>query len=279
MALEPALPAFVVLLLWVLFAGTHIGLAAPSVRTRLDARLGRRGGSAVFDVVALVSFSLLVVGGVRLRAAGAPGPGAWLAGVPGVHALAIATIVAGTALAAAGIWGYPKSPTALYSQRVGEPGGIERVTRHGFFAGLCLFAIAHVPLAQRLSTAVFFAGLALFTAVGAAHQDAKLAARRGRAYARYVDSTSAIPFAAILSGRQRLVLSELPWGALGGGVALAFALRGAHDAILARDGAYVIGATLAGAGIATFQAARRARRDGVRSGSVSPSVPSRAGGP
>ena len=118
-------------------------------------------------------------------------------------------------------------------------------------------------LATRLVGAVFAGGLALLAIAGARHQDAKLLRVRGRPYAEYLSATSAVPFAAILSGRQRLVWRELPLGALAAGLALAFTLRAVHGAIFAQHGTWVIAAVLGGAAIATLQSWRRARRLGA----------------
>src|SRR4030095_11369959 len=96
--------------------------------------------------------------------------------------------------------------------------GIEKITRHPFFAGVGLFALAHALLATRLAGTVFFGGLLLLVVVGSWHQDRKLLARRGAPYAAYLANTSAVPFAAVLSGRQQLNWSDVA----ARGVALGF---------------------------------------------------------
>ena len=45
-------PALVVAVLWMLFGGTHIGLATRRVRAALVARLGEGGFTALFSAVA-----------------------------------------------------------------------------------------------------------------------------------------------------------------------------------------------------------------------------------
>jgi NnrU protein len=121
---------------------------------------------------------------------------------------------------------------------------------------------AHALLAAHLNGTVFFSSLALLAVVGSRHQDYKLLQRGGEAYQHFLATTSMLPFAAIISGRQRLAWSELPWRGLSIGLAVAWALRTAHQWILAYDGALALGAVLIFvifAGIASVVSARRGR--------------------
>jgi len=72
--------------------------------------------------------------------------------------------------------------------------------------------------------------------------------------------TSALPFGAVLGGRQRLVWRELPVAGLLVGLVLAFVLRAVHASIFSHGGAWVIGVTLGGVAILGIQDWRRARR-------------------
>jgi len=84
-----------------------------------------------------------------------------------------------------------------------------------------------------------------------------------RPYAEYLAATSAVPFAAIASGRQRFVLREISAWTVVIGVAVAVALRLAHDDIFARHGLWFLAAVFAGAALSTLQSWRRARRQGT----------------
>src|SRR5438552_3996435 len=132
-----------------------------------------------------------------------------------------------------------------------------------------VFGATHVGLATRRVRAALVARPgehgcpALLTIVGPRRQDAKVLARAGKPYADYLAATSAVPFAALLAGRQRWVWSELPLGAFATGLAVAVVLRAVHGSIFAHGGAWVIVSVIGGAAIFTWQSARRARRLGA----------------
>jgi len=248
----------VVAILWAAFGGTHVGLAARRPRAALVARLGERGFTALYFGVAAAAFAALVAYYAAHRLEGPPG--LVLGASPLARWILMAVIAAGVALAGAGLAVYPSMPMALFDQRVREPRGVERVTRHPFFVGTALVALAHALLATRLAGAVFMGGFAVLALAGARHQDRKLLARRGAAYGGYLAVTSTVPFAAIAGGRQRLVAAELPLGALAIGLAVAVVLRLGHDLLFAHGGVWVIATVLAGAALAGVQSLRRARR-------------------
>lgn len=240
------------------FVVTHLGLAWPPLRQRLIARLGALGFTVFFSVVAWLTVGLAIA--VYATHAGEGPAGLALGADPMVRAVLIAMIALGVALMTGSFAAYPTSPYALSRQQERGPRGLERVTRHPFFVGTALLGIAHALLATRAVGAVFMGILGVYSLVGARLQDQKLAVLRGDAYARFAAASSILPFAAIASGRQRLVPSELPYGAMGLGVAIAFALRAVHDRIFADGGAWVIAALVIGPLVVLIDDRRRARR-------------------
>jgi uncharacterized membrane protein len=254
-------PAVVVGLLWLGFGAFHIGLGSTSVRSRLVAGLGELGFTALFSVVATVWFTAVMRWYAAHRWEGAMGLG--LGQVAMLRWLLMAVVGGGIVLMTAGLVVYPRLPSALFGQPIRAPHGIERVTRHPFFAGVAMLGLGHAFLATRLVGAVFALCLALVAILGAWHQDAKFLARRGWVYGEYLRVTSAVPFAAILSGRQQLVWRELPAGALLAGLAFAMLLRAGHAGLFAAGGTWIVVAVVGGGAIATLQSWRRARRLGA----------------
>jgi uncharacterized membrane protein len=245
-----------VIFLWLLFGGTHVGLTVRGVRAPLVARLGESGFRAVYSAVAVATFAALVRFYAMHRMAGPAGLD--LGRHPAVRIVLMGAVVAGLMLMF--LMDYTRSPSALFSPPIRPPHGAERITRHPFFAGVAAVALAHALLATHAVGTVFFAGLATLAIGGAWHQDRKLLAKRGPAYAGYVAATSAIPFAAIVAGRQPFRPAELPLAGIATGIALAAVLRTVHGSIMAHDGAWVIGGVVGGAAVAGLLAWRRAAR-------------------
>jgi uncharacterized membrane protein len=254
-------PVLGVLTLWLLFGGTHVVLASGRVRSALVGRLGEWGFMLIFSLVAALSFAALVSYYAAHRFEGPAGPS--LGTVPALRWTLLGVVAAGVVLITAALAVYPRSPMALFNERVRSARGLDRVTRHPFFVGVTLLGAAHALLATRLVGTVAMGGLAVFALVGGWHQDRKLLRLRGEPYGAYVAATSGIPFAAIVAGRQRLVWRELPFGAFALGAVFVVALRSVHASIFARGGAWVIATVLGGAVRATlanvYRAARRAK--------------------
>ncbi len=239
-------PLLVLVSLAAVFAGTHVGLATTPIRARLVARLGEAGFRALFFVVAASSFTALVVYYADHRTLSGAGPA--LGAVPVLGLVLRAAVVGGFALMLGSLAAYPGSPYDLNTARPARaPRGLEQVTRHPFFAGLTVFAAAHALLAPTRMGSVLMAALAALSIVGARHQDSKLLRLRGPTFAEWLARTSAMPFAAILAGRARLVWHELPGGALAAGALLAVLLRQVHGEIFAHHGAWVVLAVVGGA--------------------------------
>jgi uncharacterized membrane protein len=224
-----------VVALWILFAGSHVGLAA--FREELVRRIGERGFYWGFLVVAALTFGALAVGYSFVRYEGPPGFALGLNETARVGLMATAAfgvVLMVGALAPSGYW---EAPIAVDVTGMRPAVGLERITRHPFMTGIVLLMGAHALLATRLTGTIFFAGFVFLAIVGSWHQGIKLRRRRGDDMVRYYEATSAIPFVAILRGKQRLVLRELPWLTLLFGVGAAVGLRHVHAGILAYHGA------------------------------------------
>lgn len=210
---------------WLAFAGAHLVLSSRGLRPVLVGRLGAQGFQGVYSLVVLVLFVMLVWTWWPARHSG---PLLWsFAGVPGVRELAIALAFTGVALIALSF--FQPSPVIPVPGLPTASRGLTRITRHPLFVGLGLWGLGHVLVNGYLSDVVFFGGFPVFSFVGGLHQDSRRRAEDGTRLRAFYEETSVVPFGAIVSGRNRLVLGEIPAVGVLVGVALAAALYAFHD--------------------------------------------------
>lgn len=106
--------------------------------------------------------------------------------------------------------------------------GMLRVTRHPFLWGVAIWAAGHLMVNGDTASLILFGTLLVLSVVGTYSIDAKRRRALGDKWSGFAAQTSAVPFAAILQGRQRLDLGEIGWGRLALAVAVWAALLFAH---------------------------------------------------
>jgi uncharacterized membrane protein len=82
--------------------------------------------------------------------------------------------------------------------------GMVRITRHPFLWGVALWAAVHLVVNGDAASVVLFGSLLILAVGGTASIDAKRRRKFAEQWAPFARVTSAIPFAAILAGRNRL---------------------------------------------------------------------------
>jgi uncharacterized membrane protein len=203
---------------------THCVPARRRVRDAVVARIGERGYLAAYSGCALLAFVALGLAYQR-----APRHVVWIA--PAAVKLAMAPLVAvGFVLVVTGLT--TPNPTIVGADRVFDRPdavhGILRVTRNPFLWGAGLSASAHVVATGDLAGIVVFGAVALLGLGGTLVLDAKKARTRLRQWGAFARSTSNVPFAAILAGRQRLAIAEIGWWRVALAAALFCAVALAH---------------------------------------------------
>lgn len=214
-------------LMALLLPASHIGLACQPLRTPLVARLGERGFRGGYSLIAIAALAALIA--AYLAAPRVPVPA-----LPGAGWLALPVTLIALVLVVAGYLG-PK-PTGVGFQNglyrtLGQPTGVLRVTRHPIQAGVALWAASHLAAVGELGGALVFASLLALAVGGTVHLDAKLARRYPAAWPAFASATSAIPGAAILTGRQPLKPGEVGWLAPLAGLAAWALLLASHAAL------------------------------------------------
>jgi uncharacterized membrane protein len=244
-------PELALLLWWVAFAATHIGLSSVRVRPRLTAALGEGAYRGLYSLIALATFVPLVWFYMSHRHVGAE---LWsLRHVTGVRTFSMWLSGSCFALSVASF--FQPSPAGMGG---GPPRvrGLLRITRHPLFVPIALLGFSHLLINGYATDVIFFGGLFVYGIAGCMHQDARkrvgtpdarkrvgtpearkhVDAPEARKHVREQDAafdaflrqTSVLPFTAILAGRTELVWSELPWAGLAVGALAAIGFYQLH---------------------------------------------------
>ncbi|RMF20116.1 MAG: hypothetical protein D6760_12300 [Deltaproteobacteria bacterium] len=215
--------AIVVLSWWLVFALTHSLPAHPPARRALISRLGDRVYLIAYSLVSLTTFAFLVRSYWGARHTGAS---LWVLGaVPGMRPLCIALGLVAFALLAAAL--VAPSPVSMAGSRP-EAAGITKITRHPLFMAMAVWGTAHLLMNGYATDVVFFGGFLVYGVAGALHQDYRKRTDEGDRLARFYRETSLIPLAALVTGKTKLTLAEIPWIALLLGVAMGVGVYQLH---------------------------------------------------
>lgn len=186
----------------------HLIIAGTTIRDLIVTAIGERPYLAVFSVVSLGGIVWLVMAynqavletqnvfwdlGVGVRHMGSP-----------VMFLSAMLVVPGLLTpnpTTVGMEGLASRPDAAK--------GMLRVTRHPFLWGVALWAGFHLAANGDEASVWFFGTFLLLSIAGTFSIDAKRRRKMNEAWEPFARQTSNIPFAAILAGRSRFVLSEL----------------------------------------------------------------------
>ena len=187
-------------------------------------RLGERGFLALYSTVALIGLIWLGYG-----YAVAPREPWW--GGPDFAVVPL-VLMAPAALLYVGAFSQ-KNPTSVgQSADADAARGILRITRHPFLWAMALWAVGHLAVNGDLPSLVLFGGILALSLVGMRAIDRKSLGRDPVGFAAFEARTSAVPFAAIAQGRNRLVWSEIGWGRIALAAVLYAALIGLHPLVI-----------------------------------------------
>lgn len=186
----------------------HIGVAGTAVRGAIVARIGQGAFRGLF---VLASFGLL---GWLIHAYNAAGPVAqlWIAPRWLVVALMLLMLPALLLFVCSVTMPNPTSVRAGRALDAPEPArGILRITRHPMLWAFATWGVLHLVAIGTASMAVLAGAIVVTAFAGMPSLDAKYAKREPQRWPAFAAATSALPFGAILAGRNRLVLRELGW--------------------------------------------------------------------
>ena len=215
-----------VLFWWLMFGGSHIIGSSIPVRTFFINRIGTLGFKCIYSFVALATFIPLCFVFFTHRHAGnlLYTSGYFLQLLAQLLMLAALVILLQSFTTV-----NPMSTKAeLFGRYINSGFGIQRVTRHPQNFAFGLFGLAHLLVNPYLGDWIFFGGFIIYGIVSAMHQDRRLLAMGHVQVKQFIADTSALPFAAILSGKQRFGLDEYYPPAIAAAMVLFILLRLLH---------------------------------------------------
>lgn len=213
-------PTLWIVLLWIAFTATHLGLASVRVEPRLRARLGDTPFLGLYSLLSLATFVPLVWVYFAHRHAGV-----WLWYVPVGKALRVALYLGmtfGLVLVAGAL--LRPSPAAVVPGSA-EVKGVYRITRHPLVLGLAIVWALHLIPNGSSADVAFFGGFLAFSLLGAWHQDARKLHAGGPEFRSFYEATSFLPFA---GGNVLAALRGISPAYLALGIAAAVAARWVH---------------------------------------------------
>ena len=182
----------VILLLWLAFAVTHMGLSSARFRPLLVERVGEGPFLGLYSAVSLVLFVPLVWFYLGHKH---DGPILWSSPItPSMRPLFLVAVGVAMSLSILGL--LQPSPASIAPGQM-EVRGVARITRHPLFMGFGLVGLLHMIPNGAASDLAFFGGLPLFAIVGCRHQDRRKLAAGLPGYRQYVDATPFLPFTAV----------------------------------------------------------------------------------
>ncbi len=224
-----------ILLWWLLFGGTHVIGSSVPVRTFLIRRIGNLGFKGLYSLVALATFVPLCYVYFQHKHAGSLlFTATYGHGLAAQALMLLALVVIVQSLVT-------PSPLTTLAEMTGSfsdsARGIQRVTRHPQNFGFAIFGFAHVLANPYAGDCLFFGGFVVYGVLSALHQDKRTLATGREEIKQFQSDTSFVPFAAILTGKQRPALAEYRFAALAASVIIFIVLRLLHGRVFGGFGA------------------------------------------
>jgi len=205
------------------FVGTHLAMSHPW-RAGLVARLGEKGFAGLYSLISFVTLAWMILAW-RSIDGGAPmwtTPSWWWYVASALMLLALILLVGS----------FVKNPAFPHPGAEPQPiraaTGVFAITRHPMNIAFILWALVHISLWGGPRNLIVAGGILILAVAGSIGQDRKKLAAMGEYWRGWMDRTSFVPFAALLSGRARWRDASPGWAALIGGFALWLAITWYH---------------------------------------------------
>jgi uncharacterized membrane protein len=190
------------------FLGIHLFISGTRLRDAITKTIGERPYLGLFSLTSLIVI-IWLVSAYNAAYASAENRVLYDLGV-GVRHLGIPVLALAFLLGVQGL--LTPSPTMVQQENTaaseGTVKGVLRITRHPFLWGIVLWSAFHVAANGDLASLIFFATFFVNALIGTFLIDAKRKRKLGRVWDSFAYKTSNLPFAAALSGRNKLKIGE-----------------------------------------------------------------------
>ena len=190
------------------FLAIHVLISGTRVRDAIVAAIGERVYLGVFSFASL-GVIVWLASAYNAAAASAENRLLYDLGI-GMRHLAIPVVALAFLIGLQGL--LTPNPTAVGQQNVaaseGTVKGVLRITRHPFLWGVMIWAALHLAVNGDLASVIFFGTFLVLAFIGTFLIDAKRKRKLGRVWDAFAYRTSNVPFAAALSGRNKLKIGE-----------------------------------------------------------------------
>jgi uncharacterized membrane protein len=187
----------------------HLLVSGTRLRTAIVGTIGEGPYLGLFSLASLAGIVWLSMAYGDARGLAEPW---WDTGAVGRHTSLLVQLVA-FLLVVGGLT--TRNPTSVHQEgsieRTDVVSGMLRITRHPFLWGVAIWAVGHLLVNGDAPSVLLFGSLLLLAVAGTYSIDAKRRRTLGPTYDAFAGQTSNVPFAAIVSGRQKLSLGEIGW--------------------------------------------------------------------
>jgi len=184
----------------VFFLAIHFGVSGTALRARLVRPMGEKAYRGLFSLASLAGLIWLI------DAYGdAPRVDLW-GQLLVLKPIAAPLVLLASLFVVIGLATPSPTIAGMESQlsRDAPARGIVRITRHPFLWGVALWALVHLTINGDLASVILFGSLLVLAVGGTASIDRKRRDSFGEHWQRFTLSTSNVPFAAIIGGRNQL---------------------------------------------------------------------------
>jgi uncharacterized membrane protein len=190
------------------FLSIHLFVSGTRLRDAITKAIGERPYLGLFALASLIVIVWLV-SAYNAASASAENRVLYDLGI-GVRHLAIPVVALAFLLGVQGL--LTPNPTSVQQENTaaseGTVKGVLRITRHPFLWGVMIWSAFHTAANGDLASVIFFGTFFVNALLGTFLIDAKRKRKLGRVWDSFAYKTSNLPFAAALSGRNKLKIGE-----------------------------------------------------------------------